>query len=595
MRLQAINRGVQLVMTGALLASGAPLLAQFWPSGPLPAAGPSGVDEVGVSKIVVDARDNLTAAQLEALNQKYRLRLDYNSVNARDEKLLISDVAPAEMEGLLAGLRKDPLIEAAEPLHRFSIPPDEQAAAFSAATDGIAATARDGKRWTPNDPMFAKQWNMKLIGAEQAWPRATGKGVVVAVIDTGVAAESDSKCYLAKDFGKTHFTKGYDFVNDDDHPTDDHGHGTHVAGTIAESTNNGEGVAGLAFDASIMPLKVLDGFGSGNSADIADAIRFAADHGAQVINMSLGSSMPDPVMHLACKYAAKKGVLVVCAAGNSGGGAVGYPAAFPECMAVSSVGPSGALAPYSSVGKQVAIAGPGGDTSRSQDGGVLQNTLLDGDPASDGYYGFQGTSMASPHVAAAAALVMSKGVKDAGEVRQILQRAATPKKPQKHFGAGILNASKSIDLAEDATRSSFTKILFALAAALSGVGMGALRGRAGAITRFPIASLGLMIGVLGPDLVFGWLGFSSPFNILLHSSLIPLYLLWEVDGKAVYRFVGAMAFGVALHLGWDAYHGQTPFPGIVPAHALPWLWVNTAVGVGVALVAWRRSFFADGR
>jgi len=594
MRLQAINRGVQLVMAGALLAAGAPLLAPLLPSGPLTVAGPSTAGDTVLSEVVVDARDNLTPAQLDALNQKYHLRLDYNSVYARDEKLLISEVAPGEMDSLLATLRKDPLVEAAEPLRRFSIPADEQAAALTLSANTAGAPARDGKRWTPNDPMFAKQWNMKLIGAEQAWPRATGKGVVVAVIDTGVAAESDAKCYLAKDFGKTHFVKGYDFVNDDDHPTDDHGHGTHVAGTIAESTNNGEGAAGLAFDATIMPLKVLDGFGSGTSADIADAIRFAADHGAQVINMSLGSSMPDPVMHLACKYAAKKGVLIVCAAGNSGGRAVGYPAAFPECMAVSSVGPTGALAPYSSVGKEVAIAGPGGDKTRGEDAGVLQNTLLDGDPATDGYYGFQGTSMASPHVAAAAALVMSKGVKDAGEVRQILQRAATPKKPQKHFGAGILDASKSVDLAEDATRSSLVKILFALAAALSGVGLGALRGRAGAVTRFPIFSLGLVMGVLGPDLVFGWLGFNSPFNILLHSALIPLYLLWEVDGKAVYRFVGAMALGVALHLGWDAYHGQAPFPGIVPAHALPWLWVNTVVGLGVALVAWKRSFTSRG-
>lgn len=594
MRLQAINRSVQLVMAGALLAAGAPLLAPLWPSGPLTPAGPSSAGDTVLSEVVVDARDSLTPEQLDALNQKYHLRLDYNSVYARDEKLLISDVAPGEMDSLLATLRKDPLVEAAEPLRRFSIPADEQAEALTLTAGTAVAPARDGKRWTPNDPMFAKQWNMKLIGAEQAWPRATGKGVVVAVIDTGVAAESDAKCYLAKDFGKTHFVKGYDFVNDDDHPTDDHGHGTHVAGTIAESTNNGEGATGLAFDATIMPLKVLDGFGSGTSADIADAIRFAADHGAQVINMSLGSSIPDPVMHLACKYAAKKGVLIVCAAGNSGGRAVGYPAAFPECLAVSSVGPTGALAPYSSVGKEVAIAGPGGDKTRGEDAGVLQNTLLDGDPATDGYYGFQGTSMASPHVAAAAALVMSKGVKDAGEVRQILQRAATPKKPQKHFGAGILNASKSVDLAEDATRSSLVKILFGLAAALSGVGLGALRGRAGAVTRFPIVSLGLVMGVLGPDLVFGWLGFNSPFNILLHSALIPLYLLWEVDGKAVYRFVGAMALGVALHLGWDAYHGQAPFPGIVPAHALPWLWVNTVVGVGVALVAWKRSFTSRG-
>jgi serine protease len=585
-----MNRALQLVMAGALLAAGAPLLASLWPEAPAPDAGVAADERV--SRIVVDARDTLTPGQLQELERRHGILLRYNSIHSQDEKLLLADVTPDQSAAVLASLRQDKLVEAAEPLRQYVLPPDVRAAhsAHDAPIRSRGAVSKS-KPWTPDDPLFHKQWNMKLIGAEEAWAGATGKGVVVAVIDTGVAAEKDDKCYLAKDFGKTSFARGFDFVNDDEHPRDDHGHGTHVAGTVAESTNNGEGVAGLAFEATIMPLKVLDQFGSGTSADIADAIRFAADHGANVINMSLGSSRPDPVMHLACKYAAKKGVLIVCAAGNSGGGPVGYPAAFKECLAVSSVGPTGALAPYSSVGKQVAIAGPGGDKSRGEDAGVLQNTVLDNDPASDGYYAFQGTSMASPHVAAAAALVMSKGVKDPGEVRQILEKAATPKKPKNHFGAGILSASKSVELAGEASRGSLYKLLFGLAAAVTGVGMGAMRRGAGGLARFSFAPLGLAIGMLGPDLMFGWLGFSSPFNILLHSALIPLYLLWEVESKAAHRFAGMLAAGVALHLGWDAYQGHTPFAGVVPAHALPWMWVNTVVAVGVALTAWRRSFF----
>ncbi len=561
---------VKLVMAVALLGTGWPLVRPWIPSGPLPAAVPAaGTSAVVPGQIVVDARDSLSDADLDALDRKYGVDFRLNSVHADDENLLIADVTPGTEAALLERLRKDPAVEAAEPMHRYSI------------------------NWTPNDPRFKEQWNLKLIGAEKAWDKTRGKGVVVAVIDTGVAFENDDKCYRARDFGETKFTKGYDFVNDDEHPNDDHGHGTHVSGTIAETTNNAEGVAGLAFEATIMPIKVLNEFGGGTSADIADAIRWAADNGAHIINMSLGGSMPDMAMRMACRYAAKKGVLIVCAAGNSGGGPVGYPAAFPECFAVSAVGPSGKLARYSSVGKQVGIAAPGGDKSTGENDGILQNTVLfDTGQREDDYFSFQGTSMASPHVAAAAALAMSMGVKDAAEVKQLLQRAATPQKPAEHYGAGVLNAEKTVALAEDARRDSFWKLIFSLAVGLAGLGVGAVRGRVGGLLRFPFAPLGLLLGFWGPDLVFHWIGFGSPFNILLHSALIPLYLLWEAESKPVYRFVGTISLGVALHLAWDAWQAHAPFVGVLPMHAAPWLYVNAAVGVGVALVAWARSFRA---
>jgi serine protease len=569
MRHRRLNRLVQLVMAAALIITGLPLLRPWLPTAPL-AANPMLPEDYGPvpGKIVVDAKDGLTPADLQDLNRRYGLSLSFNSAHSVPEKLLVADVTPGQEQAFLDRLRKDPRIEAAEPMNRFRT------------------------YFTPNDERFKDQWHLKMIGAEKAWDRSRGKGVVVAVIDTGVAFESDDKCYRARDFSGTKFTKGYDFVNDDKHPNDDHGHGTHVAGTIAETTDNKDGAAGLAFEASIMPLKVLDAFGTGTNADIADAVRYAADNGAKVINMSLGGPMPDLVLRGACQYAVKKGVLIICAAGNSRGGKVGYPAAFPECLAVSAVGPSGELAFYSSVGKQVAIAGPGGDMSRDEKDGVLQNTVrIDHGTGKkdDDYFYFQGTSMASPHVAGAAALVMARGVKDPAEVRQILIKGATPKKPADKYGAGILSASKSVELTDHHRRDSLLKLVFTVIAGVTGVGVGAVRSAAAGLLRIPFAPFGLVLGLLGPDLVFGWLGYGSPFNIILHSALIPLYLLWEAESRPVYRFVAAAAVGMAVHLAWDAAVGHTPFGGVVPDHALPWLWVNAVVGLGVALVAWRRS------
>lgn len=183
----------------------------------------------------------------------------------------------------------------------------------------------------PNDPLYSYQWNMRSgsgINVEPAWDISNGSGVIVAVIDTGVAYENYAGYLQAPDLANTCFVPGWDFAYNDAHPNDDYFHGTHVAGTIAQSTNNNVGVAGVAFGACIMPVKVLDSSGSGSYDNVANGIRYAADHGAQVISMSLGGPSPSTTMENALAYAYGKGVTIVAAAGNDG--LNGNPPAIPQ-------------------------------------------------------------------------------------------------------------------------------------------------------------------------------------------------------------------------------------------------------------------------
>ena len=311
----------------------------------------------------------------------------------------------------------------------------------------------------PNDPYYSPyQWNFDNsvnggVGAEEAWEIATGTGVIVAVIDTGVAYEDYSIYRRAPDLADTSFTAGYDFVNNDTHPNDDNSHGTHVAGTIAETTGNGVGVAGLAYGATLMPIKVLDRYGSGSYSDVADGIRFAADNGAKVINLSLGGGAPATYLEEALAYAYNKGVTIVAAAGNDGKNSLSYPAAYNNyVIAVGATRYDRARSSYSNYGTGLDIVAPGGDTSVDQNGdgygdGILQQTF-GSTPGSFGYYFFQGTSMATPHVAAGAALVISRGAADTpAEVRSALESSATDLGATGYdtgYGFGLLNAAAAL-------------------------------------------------------------------------------------------------------------------------------------------------------
>jgi serine protease len=327
----------------------------------------------------------------------------------------------------------------------------------------------------PNDPYFSPyQWDLYDYGmlsngyasnygiqAVSAWNITRGAGVKVAIIDTGVAYENytdpvtGTQYALAPDLANTKFdtANAYDFVNNDTHANDDEGHGTHVCGTIAQSTNNGLGCAGIAYEATILPIKVLDSSGSGTYDAIANGIIWAADHGARVINMSLGGSQGSTTLYNAIKYAYNKGVVIVCAAGNNGTPNVSYPAAYTECIAVGATRFDGKRARYSNYGSALDLVAPGGDTSvdQNKDGygdGILQQTFS-GSPTNFGYYFYQGTSMATPHVAGVAALVLSVHPEFTNEqVRTALQSTAKDlgtKGWDKYFGYGLVNAYGAVN------------------------------------------------------------------------------------------------------------------------------------------------------
>jgi serine protease len=268
---------------------------------------------------------------------------------------------------------------------------------------------------TPNDTYYQYQWHMSQLNMPDAWDITMGSSSVkVAVIDTGVA-------YDLSDLSGTAFdlVNDKDFVNNDMDAYDDNAHGTHCAGTIAQTTNNASGTVGMAPNITILPLKVLANSGSGATDGIAAAIIWAADHGTDVISMSLGGGGFSQTMYDALEYAYNAGVVIFAAAGNDGTGTVSYPAAYNEwVIAVGSTRYDKQKAPYSQYGSALDIMAPGGDTSVDQNGdgyadGVLQQTITGYNSTTKttdytpGYFFFQGTSMACPHAAGLGALLKS--------------------------------------------------------------------------------------------------------------------------------------------------------------------------------------------
>ncbi|MGH7680469.1 MAG: S8 family serine peptidase, partial [Candidatus Eiseniibacteriota bacterium] len=353
---------------------------------------------------------------------------------------LISMVTP---DGL-AKVRVDPFVDVRDAMRRWKERPDVQYAAPNVIAHVFA---------TPNDTTIATydlKWNLRQVGAFDAWDYVTADPrIVVAIVDSGVAFEDypipayeiggvwpGTTMYLRSPELPGPFVPGWDFVNNDAHPDDDFSHGTFVATLLAGAANNVVGSCGVAFGVTIMPVKVIDFQGDAESDNIVQGIRFAADHGATIMNLSLGyppiplflqsgytlQQIADIVNPLgdAIAYAQNKGCLIVASAGNFAYPEVSYPAAFPGVIACGGTGVDGSRSSFSSWGKDLDFMAPGGEfldvnNDHIQDAVPAYSMKPNRSPGSlakpdsFGLFFSFGTSESAPHVAGAAALLMSAG------------------------------------------------------------------------------------------------------------------------------------------------------------------------------------------
>jgi len=318
--------------------------------------------------------------------------------------------------------------------------------------------------WRPNDTYFPRQWNFEQIRMEEAWDinRGGHPGVIVAVIDSGVAYENYAQFGQATDLVGVNFVHPYDFVDDESHANDEDGHGTHVCGTIAQTTNNGFGSTGVAFNCSIMPLRVVGPEGTATHVNIGEAIRWAADHGAQIANMSLGGSSSSSSVTTALAYGLQRGLLCFASSGNEADEPdytpfVDFPARAANCVAVGATRIDRTRSYYSSYGPQMELMAPGGDTrsfvDQNNDGypdGVVQQSL-GGGWNSFRFYWWQGTSMACPHAAGLAALIVSMGTVEPTAVRNLLRETAVDLGTtgfDDEYGWGLIDARAALERAD---------------------------------------------------------------------------------------------------------------------------------------------------
>jgi serine protease len=372
--------------------------------------------------------------------------------------------------------------------------------AYAAPNFIATASALPGEPETviPNDPgpisglpgppggWVAKQWNLLPwkgeptpllpispggLDAVSAWRhleevgRPGAKGVTIAVLDTGVAYRSLGEGFRrSPDFSAGQFLPGYDFVDDDAMPLDENGHGTHVAGTIAEKTNNGVGLAGLAYRAKLVPVRVLDAQGRGRADAIAQGIRFAISKKVDVINMSFnfGCHRKVPGVDEALRQAYKRGIVTVASIGNLGAeGCISPPATGPHVVGVAGSTEGGCLGAYSLTGNQIDVTAPGGGPSMAgcpsiSSGPIYQVTLKGGSTRIFGEPGnYIGTSMAAAHVSGVAAMVLASGViphkllRGRQKATQVTKRLARTARglghTRFHEGAGLIDAGLATD------------------------------------------------------------------------------------------------------------------------------------------------------
>jgi len=286
----------------------------------------------------------------------------------------------------------------------------------------------------PNDLLYREQyqWNLPVIQAEAGWDITTGdEHIIIAVIDTGVDLDHPD---LSR-----RLTNGYNVLENNDFPDDDSGHGTHVSGIIASETNNQEGVAGITWYNKIMPIKAMGAEGYGTTFDIAKGIIWAVDHGANVINMSLGNYQPSSLLKEAIDYAYNKNVVLISAAGNENTMQPSYPAAYPEVLSVSAVDNTGRRASFSNYGDYIDVSAPGVQ---------ITSTYFN-----QQYAALSGTSMASPHVAGLAGLLLSANPNLTNrEVIDIIKNSAYDlgiPGNDSDFGNGLIDVKNALEAAQN--------------------------------------------------------------------------------------------------------------------------------------------------
>jgi subtilisin family serine protease len=354
----------------------------------------------------------------------------------------------------------DPSLAALGLARVVPIGPDTATASLQDATPDIGVTAQDEPTPSqPNDADWALQYAPPQIQLPDAWSLSSGCGrAVIAIVDSGVDFNHpDLVGRIWFNQGEIGFGReangvdddgngyvddwhGWDFVNGDNDPRDDYGHGTHVTG-IANATANNQigiaGVAGAAWGVQAMVLKVLDNRGNGFDSKAAAAVVYAVDNGAQIVNLSLGDPRPTPALEAAIDYATERGVLVVAAAGNSGAQGVYYPARYDQALAVGAVTAENERAFFSSYGPQLDLVAPGF---------AIYSTALDGS------YGYRsGTSMATPHVSGTAALLARlpdysdlPGIRDA-LLNTTLDLAGYNVEAGEIFGNGLVQARSALE------------------------------------------------------------------------------------------------------------------------------------------------------
>lgn len=388
--------------------------------------------------LLVDLKDDTDPL---ALARDHGVQLEFVSIHSRADKLMIARVDENQWLDALAALSKEDRVTAVSPNY-----------VCEAYSQQGAESAASGAQTFPNDPLYKIQWNLPMINAEGGWKKNAGQNVRVAMVDTGLAYWNAEGHHQIEDLENLKVLEGYDFVRRRAEAMDEMGQGTHMAGTIAQSTNNGKGAAGIAYETQIMPFKVLDREGRGTMADVAAAIRLAGDRKAQVLVLGLGGPKSSEVLHEAVKHARSQGAVIIAATGVKGNNDIPYPAAYPEVMAVSAVDYKEKLTDYSSRGPKIDIAAPGGKNRQTETSGIVQNTIRQGDARHSGYYQWSGSSMSAAHVAGVAALVVSNGVQGPDAVEKILKETARSKgaKGKKQgYGAGIVDAGRAAAKAQE--------------------------------------------------------------------------------------------------------------------------------------------------